>query len=272
MATPYVPKKSLGQHFLHDRNIARNIVAALDPGPGDLVLEIGPGPGALTTLLLDRGVRLIACDVDARSLDSLREQLREHPGSIEYLHGDILEVDLAEIAAREQSPLRVIGNLPYNITSQILFHLLGHHRIIRDAVFMIQKEVADRIVAGPGSKTYGILSVMLQTHGHVRQCFKVSPNVFVPKPKIWSSVIHFSPRNDILSEILDYSVFRRVVRGTFGMRRKTLSNSLKHSGFSPESLEGPAEKFISLRPEQLSVADFVTLSNALTAHDRRAET
>jgi 16S rRNA (adenine1518-N6/adenine1519-N6)-dimethyltransferase len=266
MAAPYTPKKSLGQHFLHDRNIARNIVAALDPREDDAVLEIGPGPGALTSLLLERGVRLIACDIDARSLDTLRAALGDPGDAIRYIHADILEVDLTALSLEAGMPLRVIGNLPYNITSQIFFHLFEHQHAYSDAVFMIQKEVADRIVASPGGKEYGILSVLTQAHAHVRHCFKVSPNVFTPRPKIWSSVIHLSPRSDILSEILDYGVFRRVVKSTFGMRRKTLSNSLRHGGFNTEAIGGSAAGFLQRRPEQLSVQEFVTLSNVLAGH------
>jgi 16S rRNA (adenine1518-N6/adenine1519-N6)-dimethyltransferase len=267
-AAPYSPKKSLGQHFLHDRNIARNIVAELDPQPEDVVLEIGPGPGVLTGLLAERGCRLIAADVDGRAVETLRQRFPqdEYP-FVRPLHADILSLDLRELAAENGSSLRVIGNLPYNITSQILFRLFDQHEAVVDAVVMMQREVADRIVAPPGGKEYGILSVFVQTHASVRRCFHVSPNVFTPKPKVWSSVLHLRMEGERLANIRNYSFFRRLVKATFGQRRKTLSNSLRQLGLTRDDLTGDAAAFLPLRPEQLSVADFITLSNLIGQHD-----
>ena len=188
---PYFPKKSLGQHFLHDGNIARNIVAQLDPRPEDHVLEVGPGPGVLTRLLAASGCHLVAADVDARAVEELRAifPAGDFP-RVELLHADILSLDPMTLLPPGAAKLRVIGNLPYNITSQILFRLFDFHDAVSDAVVMMQREVAERILAPEGNKEYGILSVVTQTHAAVRRCFHVSPNVFTPKPKVWSTVLH----------------------------------------------------------------------------------
>lgn len=264
---PYSPKKSLGQHFLHDGNIARNIVAEFDPLPEDTVLEIGPGPGVLTGLLAASGCRLIAVDVDARAVESLRASYpAEDFPRLTPLHADVLRLDLRTLAEEQDARLRLIGNLPYNITSQILFHIFDQPETVRDAVFMMQREVAERIVSGPHCKEYGILSVITQTHAAVRRCFNVSPNVFTPKPKVWSTVIHLRLENDRLAEIKNYSFFRRLVKATFGQRRKTLSNSLRQLGLTRDTLPAESAPFLSQRPEQLSVGDFITLSNLIEDH------
>lgn len=267
-AAPYSPKKSLGQHFLHDRNIARNIVGELDPRAEDTVLEIGPGPGVLTGILAAGGCRLIAADVDARAVETLRGQFpADSFPRVTPLHADILSLDLRALATEHGAPLRLIGNLPYNITSQILFHMFDQPEVVRDAVFMMQREVAERIVAPPGGKEYGILSVIVQTHATVRRCFNVSPNVFTPKPKVWSTVLHLRFHDERLAIIRNYSFFRRLVKATFGQRRKTLSNSIRQLGLTRDDLSGEAEAFLPLRPEQLSVADFITLANLIEQHD-----
>ncbi len=266
-SAPYTPKKSLGQHFLHDRNIARNIVAQLDPRPGETVLEIGPGPGVLTSLLAETGCRVIAADIDQRAVDTLRGMFpAEKFPLVEPVHADILSLDLSALGGSEAAPLRVLGNLPYNITSQILFRLFDQPGHIRDAVFMMQREVAERIIADPGCKEYGILSVITQTHADVRRCFNVSPNVFTPRPKVWSSVIHVELRRERLVQIKNYSFFRRLVKATFGQRRKTLSNSLKQLELTRDTLPADAAAFLTQRPEQLSVGDFITLSNLIEDH------
>ncbi|MBR9976470.1 MAG: ribosomal RNA small subunit methyltransferase A [Bacteroidetes bacterium] len=265
---PYIPKKTLGQHFLHDANIARNIVAALDPLPGDVVLEIGSGTGVLTALLAERGCRLIAMDIDARAVEVLQERFpEERYPHVRVMQQDVLSLDLKAMAEEYGAPLRLIGNLPYNITSQILFHIFDRHDAVRDGIFMMQREVAERIIAAPGCKEYGILSVLTQTHASVRRCFNVSPNVFTPRPNVWSSVLYLRMENDRLAQIRNYSFFRRLVKATFGQRRKTLSNSLKQLGIMPGDATNAAA-FLSLRPEQLTITDFSTLSNLINAYDR----
>lgn len=265
---PYIPKKTLGQHFLHDANIARNIVAALDPLPGDVVVEIGSGPGVLTALLAEHGCRLIAVDIDARAVEVLRGRFpAETYPHVRVMQQDVLTLDLQSLADEYGAPLRLIGNLPYNITSQILFHVFDRHGAVRDGIFMMQREVAERIIASPGCKEYGILSVLTQTHASVRRCFNVSPNVFTPRPNVWSTVLHVRLENERLAQIRNYSFFRRLVKATFGQRRKTLSNSLKQLGIMPGDATDAAA-FLSLRPEQLSISDFRTLSNLIGSHDR----
>lgn len=261
---PYFPKKSLGQHFLHDGNIARNIVAQLDPRPEDHVLEIGPGPGVLTRLLAASGCHLVAADVDARAVEELQVLFppSEYP-RFEAMHADILKVNLSSLLPADGTRQRVIGNLPYNITSQILFHLFDQHGTVSDAVVMMQREVAERILAPEGNKEYGILSVVTQTHAAVRRCFHVSPNVFTPKPKVWSTVLYLRFEDTRLAKIRNYSFFRRLVKATFGQRRKTLSNSLRQLGISRDDIDGEAAAFLPLRPEQLAVADFIALSNLI---------
>jgi 16S rRNA (adenine1518-N6/adenine1519-N6)-dimethyltransferase len=266
-ATPYAPRKSLGQHFLHDGNIARKIVAELNPQPGDHVVEIGPGPGVLTALLAEMDIHLTAIEVDIRAVEELRSRFpaKQFP-QLELLHHDVLKVDFTALATEPNKKLRIIGNLPYNITSQILFRAFEHSAVISDVVVMMQKEVADRIVSPPGGKEYGILSVFTQTHGEVRRCFHVSPNVFIPRPKVWSSVIHLSLNDIRLADIKNYSFFRRLVKATFGQRRKTLSNSLRNMGIEKAHIPPAMADVVKLRPEQLSVEDFITLSNNLQMH------
>ncbi|MCB2206394.1 16S rRNA (adenine(1518)-N(6)/adenine(1519)-N(6))-dimethyltransferase RsmA [bacterium] len=265
---PYTPKKSLGQHFLHDGNVARNIVGALDPAAGEHVLEIGPGPGVLTAILAEKDIHLTAVDVDARAVTALEERFGDdHPAFMHFLHKDVLELDMQALASGTSRALRLIGNLPYNITSQILFHCFREEQYLRDAVFMMQREVAERILAPPGGKEYGILSVLCGVHCSVRKCFHVSPNVFVPRPKVWSSVVHFDFRDNRLGEIENYSFFRMLVKAVFGQRRKTLGNSLRQLGRDRGDFPPAAADYLPLRPEALSVTDFITLSNIMVPHD-----
>jgi len=269
-SAPYRPKKSLGQHFLHDGNIARNIVDALDPAERDHVVEIGPGPGVLTALLAERDIRLTAVEVDARAVSVLQERFaKDTTADMHIVNEDVLSVDLQALAAGSSRALRLIGNLPYNITSQILFRMFAQQDVVRDAVFMMQREVAARILAPPGGKEYGILSVVCGTHATVRKCFHVSPNVFVPRPKVWSTVLHFDLENNRLGEIENYSFFRMLVKATFGQRRKTLMNSLRQLGRDRGDYPAEAMPYLSLRPEALSLTDFITLSNIMVQHDRR---
>ncbi|MDT8325633.1 MAG: 16S rRNA (adenine(1518)-N(6)/adenine(1519)-N(6))-dimethyltransferase RsmA, partial [Bacteroidota bacterium] len=248
-SVPYHPKKSLGQHFLHDGNIARNIVEALAPAEDDHVVEIGSGPGVLTALLAERRIRLTAVEVDARAVDTLRQRFRSAGAAdMHILHRDVLELDLHALAGGDARALHLIGNLPYNITSQILFHVFAQQQVVADAVFMMQREVAARILAPPGGKEYGILSVICGAHAALRRCFHVSPNVFVPKPKVWSTVLHFDLRQNRLGEIENYSFFRMLVKATFGQRRKTIANSMRQLGHDRGDYPADAAPYLSLRP------------------------
>jgi 16S rRNA (adenine1518-N6/adenine1519-N6)-dimethyltransferase len=255
---PLRPRKSLGQNFLRDENITRKIVRAICPQPSDVMLEIGPGEGALTKYLAPAVKRLIVVDVDERVAVRMRDLFRE----VEVIHDDFLDIDLAEIAGNNRGRIRIAGNIPYNITSPILFHLLDHRTSISDAVLMVQKEVAQRLVAAPGSKEYGILSVSFQTFADVDMLFDVSCNAFFPKPEVTSSIIHLTvlttPRFPLASE----QVFRLMVRSVFGKRRKMLRGSMKY--FCDEHGYRLPDVFdMTRRPEDLSIEELVHMSNTL---------
>ncbi|KRB06169.1 16S rRNA (adenine(1518)-N(6)/adenine(1519)-N(6))-dimethyltransferase RsmA [Lysobacter sp. Root690] len=254
-------KKHLGQHFLHDQGIISMIVHAVDPKPGDRLVEIGPGQGAITFPLLDRHGELTVIEFDRDLIFPLSEGARAH-GTLEVIHRDVLTVDFSALA--NESPIRLVGNLPYNLSSPILFHALDHAGSIVDMHFMLQKEVVDRMAAGPGSKVYGRLSVMLQAYCQVIALFDVPPGAFRPPPKVDSAVVRMIPHPPGKIGIDDRALFARVVRDAFGQRRKTLRNALSRI------CEGAAIEAAGLRPdaraEQIEVADFVALANWLKAN------
>lgn len=266
-------KKHLGQNFLHDRSVIDRIVQAVNPKPGDRLVEIGPGQGALTFPLLDRHGQLTVIEFDRDLVAPLTEMAKQH-GRLEVIHRDVLQVDFTALAARSDSHadpdeattsadgrIRLVGNLPYNLSSPILFHALDHAPAISDMVFMLQKEVVDRMAAGPGSKVYGRLSVMLQAYCNVSPLFIVPPEAFHPVPKVDSAVVRLVPRPAMEIAVVDRTLFANVVRDAFGQRRKTLRNALSRicdtaamesTGISPQA-----------RAEQIPVQDFVRLANFL---------
>ena len=239
------PKKYLGQHFLKDETIALDIVAAIGKGSGSL-LEVGPGMGVLTQHLLQND-QLMTFDLDKASIDYLKEKYPDHTEKFQLK--DFLKENLMEY----QTPIRVIGNFPYNISSQIFFQVYSHHDRVKEVVCMIQKEVAERIVSKHGNKVYGILSVLLQTFYDIEYLFSVDPMVFDPPPKVNSAVIKLV-RNNRLD--FDAKTFKRVVKAGFGKRRKTLRNALKELNL-PNTLT--AQEVFNRRAEQLSVQDFIDL-------------
>jgi 16S rRNA (adenine1518-N6/adenine1519-N6)-dimethyltransferase len=251
------PKKFLGQHFLKDTNIARKIVDALSlsyPGPSP-VLEIGPGTGVLTSLLMDRKeVDLKVVEIDRESVAHLKKEFPGLEGRI--IEGDFLKMDLATALPGHFS---IIGNFPYNISSQIFFSVLDYRGQVDQVVCMLQKEVAERICAGHGSKVYGILSVLLQAYYDIEYLFKVSPGVFIPPPNVMSAVIRLV-RNERVKLDCDETLFKQVVKQAFQKRRKTLRNALKHL-----NLPGPVVSMdmMDKRPEQLSVEDFIFLTRSI---------
>jgi 16S rRNA (adenine1518-N6/adenine1519-N6)-dimethyltransferase len=258
-------KKSLGQHFLHDDRVARKIVGAADLHPGDPVLEIGPGGGALTRHLVDAAGRVTVVELDGRVLEGLRAAFGDR---VEIVHGDILKTDLTALADRlNVGRWRVVGNLPYYITTPILFHLLDHRDRIQDAVIMMQREVAARLVARPGTKDYGILTVECSLHADLDVLFAVQPGAFVPPPGVVSSMVRVRMLPGPRFPVTDEAYFRRLVRGTFGKRRKTLRNTLKMF-LDADPPDKPAGIDLSRRPEELSLDEFIRLSNALR-NDRR---
>jgi 16S rRNA (adenine1518-N6/adenine1519-N6)-dimethyltransferase len=218
------PKKHFGQHFLHERSVIERIVAAIAPQPDDRIVEIGPGEGALTLPLLRAAGRLTAIELDAELIAPLRASAAGI-GELEVIHADILKVDLAAMAGGGK--LRLAGNLPYYVSSPILFHCLSAAGAIVDMHFMLQKEVVDRMAAAPGSKVYGRLSVMLQLACRVEPLLLVAPGAFRPPPKVDSSVVRLTPLAPSQRPDSAYTqAIATIVRAAFGQRRKTLSNSL----------------------------------------------
>ena len=244
-------KKALGQHFLTDQSIAKNIVGALE---GHQALEVGPGMGVLTQYLLPRPeLALKVIEIDGESVVYLKKHFPKLGDNL--IEGDFLKMDLDGIFEGEYS---VIGNFPYNISSQIFFKILEHRDRIPEVVCMIQKEVAERIAEKPGTKTYGILSVFLQAWYNIEYLFTVGSGAFNPPPKVQSAVIRLT-RNSRTSLGCDEKLFRTVVKTAFGQRRKTLRNSLRPL-IRPDLLSDPV---FSLRPERLSVDDFIALTHKL---------
>ncbi len=249
-------RKRFGQNFLHDRGIIQAIVRAVSPRAGQRLLEIGPGQGAITAELLASGCQLDVIELDRDLLPILQEKF----GALDnfQLHeGDALKFDIAGLAGT--APLRVVGNLPYNISTPLIFHLLNAQGSIQDMHFMLQKEVVDRLAAGPGSKTYGRLGIMAQYYCQVEALFDVPPESFSPRPKVMSSIVRLTPHDQLPHPAEDVDTLHRVLREAFNMRRKTLRNNLKNS-ISDEQLIA-LDIDPGTRPERLELADFVNIAN-----------
>ncbi|MBI2429078.1 MAG: 16S rRNA (adenine(1518)-N(6)/adenine(1519)-N(6))-dimethyltransferase RsmA [Ignavibacteriales bacterium] len=254
----YRPKKSLGQNFLQDPNVAQKIVRLFDPQPTDSIVEIGPGKGALTALLLDHVPHLTVIEIDNELAPQLKEQFGE---KVSVIHNDVLNVSWNTLA-KENNKIRVIGNIPYNITTPILFHVVEARNVVSDFVVMMQAEVAQRITGKPRTKDYGILSVFLQYYCTPRNLFSVSKNSFFPVPSVSSTVLQLDFTAPAPQRAKNDHLFRKVVRGTFGLRRKTLRNGLRHLGVPPAEFERLSVN-LDQRPEELTVSDFVTLADEL---------
>uniref|UniRef100_A0A832DLX6 Ribosomal RNA small subunit methyltransferase A n=1 Tax=Ignavibacterium album TaxID=591197 RepID=A0A832DLX6_9BACT len=244
------PIKRFGQNFLQDNNIIRKIADIINPGQGDKIIEIGPGQGALTKILAQSGAEVIAVEIDKRVIEILEAAFPQ----VKIINKDFLEINLGEFNSSE---LRVVGNIPYNITSPIIFKLIENHQLIRDAVFMVQYEVAKRMTAKKGTKDYGIFAVLLNYFAKTEFCFKVSPNVFYPKPKVFSAVVKIDFKKNIDGSLS--TTFIQIVKAAFGNRRKTLKNSLSNSIFAQLNFSG-CEVDLTLRAEQLDVTDFIKLA------------
>jgi len=218
------PRKRFGQHFLHDPAVIERIIGAVQPVPGERLVEIGPGEGALTLPLLARGTALTVVELD-RDLAARLAARPEAGSSLTVVQGDALKIDLAGLAAPGEL-LRLVGNLPYNISTPLLFRFVAQAGVIRDMHFMLQREVVERMVAPPGSRTYGRLSVMLAAACRIEHLFDIGPGAFRPPPKVWSSIVRLQPWTDPPFAIPDPARFAEVVRRAFGQRRKTLRNAL----------------------------------------------
>jgi 16S rRNA (adenine1518-N6/adenine1519-N6)-dimethyltransferase len=219
------PRKRFGQNFLHDQGVIERILAYVDPQPGQRLVEIGPGQGALTSGLLERTGELDAIELDRDLLQSLQQRCASL-GDFRLYNADALKFDFRSLQT-DKRRLRLVGNLPYNISTPLLFHLLEQSDAIEDMHFMLQKEVVDRMAAGPGSKTYGRLSVMLQVSCEVTRLFDIGPQSFDPPPKVDSSVVRLRPRPQPLVAAADMHAFGELVTAAFRQRRKTLRNNLK---------------------------------------------
>ena len=265
LSDPHRARKSLGQNFLVDPNLQRRIVAAIDPGPEDEVLEIGPGRGALTRHLAGSVGRLILCELDDILVERLRHEYVDLP-SVEIVHGDILELDIERIT-EHPSRLKVIGNIPYNITTPIIFHLLERTERPALIVLMIQREVADRILAEPGNRTYGALAVGIRSVARVERVVNVGRAAFRPAPDVASTGIRVTPIPPPPREPGAEAALRRLTRHTFGHRRKQLQRTLRDAyALTPEALQGvEAATGLDLRarPETLSPDQFIRLALAL---------
>ncbi|MEJ6735050.1 MAG: 16S rRNA (adenine(1518)-N(6)/adenine(1519)-N(6))-dimethyltransferase RsmA [Flavobacteriales bacterium] len=244
-------KKHLGQHFLNDLQIAKDIADALSIDNYKNVLEIGPGMGVLTQFIINKDIDLKVVEIDRESVKYLESNVSIDPENI--IGADFLKLELEELF---ETPFALIGNFPYNISSQILFKALDYKEIIPEIVGMFQKEVAERVVSGPGTKKYGIISVLLQTYYDGEYLFTVNEDVFTPAPKVKSGVIRLK-RNKRTKLECDESFYIKVVKGAFGQRRKTLRNALKSITLPLNITEFP---FQEKRAEQLSVADFILLT------------
>lgn len=252
------PKKALGQHFLTDLNVARRIADTIDGFTELPVVEVGPGMGVLTQFLVEKGCDLTVVEIDTESVAWLKANMPALDGHI--LEADFLRLDLGELFNGRK--MCVIGNYPYNISSQIFFHILQWRNLVVCCSGMLQKEVAERLAAPPGTKARGILSVLLQAWYDVEYLFTVDEHVFNPPPKVKSGVVKLT-RNNVDSLGCDEALFRTVVKTTFGQRRKTLRNSLK--GLLPAGAPMPDSPLLALRPEQLSVSQFIELTNLVDA-------
>ena len=259
MMEAHIPRKRFGQHFLHDQGILRRIVETVSPQPGDRIVEIGPGEGALTVPLLRAARRMTAIELDRDLIEPLREKTRGI-GELDIISADVLTVDFTALA--KGSKLRIVGNLPYNISTPILFHCLDHAAAIHDMHFMLQKEVVDRMAAPPGSKTYGRLSVMLQLRCGVEPLLHVPPSAFRPPPKVDSAVVRLVPlSNDALPDV-DAKLLGNIVRAAFGQRRKTMSNSVSEFATADDLADAGIDP--RARAEQLAPQAFVNLAKVVS--------
>lgn len=251
------PRKRFGQNFLHDPAVVRRIVSIVDPKPDERLVEIGPGRGALTGSLLRAAGRLDAIELDRDLIEPLSRQCAGF-GELTIHNADALHFDLCTLHPGER--LRLVGNLPYNVSTPLLFRLLEQSDCIADMHFMLQKEVVERIAASPGSKVYGRLSVMIQSHCRAEPLFHIGPGAFTPAPKVESGFLRLTPLRPLTAPILDQAFLSQLVARAFGQRRKTLRNSLQ--GLADVPLLQSLGLNPGQRAEELSVETFVQLANA----------
>lgn len=258
------PRKRFGQNFLHDQNVIRGIVAAIHPLAGERLVEIGPGLGALTAPLLAAIGEMDAVELDRDLVPKLQQQFA-NAGTLRIHNADALKFDFCSLLHGDNDKLRVVGNLPYNISTPLIFHLLEHSTCIHDMHFMLQNEVVNRLAANPGGGDYGRLSVMVQYHCQVEKLFTVPPGAFNPPPKVDSAIVRLTPYAQPPFPAEDEKALGRLVSQAFNQRRKTLRNNMKGL------LDAAAIEALGIdpgcRPETLSLQQFVALANAVTDRD-----
>jgi len=260
------PKKRLGQHFLVDRNILNKVIRTAGVEKEDVVLEVGPGLGEMTLALARQAKKVIAIEIDSKLVAILEKKMRDH-ANVEVVKSDILKVNFDQFLRNEGRPIKVVANLPYQISTPLLFRFIESKEVFSTFTLMLQREVAERLAAPSGRKEYGSLSVLTQSFFELSIRFFIKPSAFFPPPKIESAVVQMAWRETPLVETNDEEWFKRVVKACFGYRRKTLTNALKHSELTlPESIESKM-KGIGIdprrRPETLSIQEFAKLASGL---------
>jgi 16S rRNA (adenine1518-N6/adenine1519-N6)-dimethyltransferase len=262
----FFPKKKLGQHFLIDRNILNKVIQTAQVGKEDVIIEVGPGPGEMTLALARLVKHVIAVEIDPKLVEILKKKLSDCP-NVEVVKSDILKVDFKRWYKKEGHPIKVVANLPYQISTPLLFRFIEAKEAFSTLTLMLQREVAERMVAFPGGKEYGRLSVLLQMFLDLSVRFFIPPSAFFPPPKVESAVVHMVWKERPMVDKQDEEWFIKVVKASFGYRRKTLANALKHSELSlPDSIESRIEEVgidPRRRPETLTIEEYIRLAEAL---------
>ena len=248
------PLKKFGQNYLVDENVVRKFVNELSPAPDDCIVEIGPGKGSITQELFKYTNKLIAVEIDNRVISNLH---KNHP-NLDIINNDILKLDFQKVYRKCEKKIRIIGNIPFNITSPIVFKLIENRNLVGDSVLIIPLDIAKRFIAEKRTKEYGILTILLNYFADVKLCFRISPNVFRPRPKIEAAVVHISFEKEIDPEI-NSGMFISVVKASFGNRRKTLKNSLSNGIFKSYDFS-KIDLDLSRRAEELDIKDFIFLT------------
>lgn len=260
------PRKGLGQHFLVDRNILDKVIRTAQVEKEDVVLEVGPGLGEMTLALAHQVKKVIAIEIDSKLVAILEKKVKDYP-NVEVVKNDILKVDFNRFLKKDGHPIKVVANLPYQISTPLLFRFIESKEVFSTLTLMVQKEIAERMAASPGRKEYGPLSIFVQMVSDIAIRFFIKPSAFFPPPKVESAVIHMVWKEQPLMNLQDEKWFKSVVRGCFGYRRKTLMNGLKHSSLPlPPDMGRRIEKIgidSQRRPETLSIQEFVRLAETL---------
>jgi len=258
----HVPRKRFGQNFLHDPRVIAQIVHTISPHTGEHMIEIGPGRGAITLPLLAHGIDLDVIELDRDLIENLNQLTVPESASLRVHNADALEFDLCGLAS-DGRKLRVAGNLPYNISTPLLFRLIEQHACIQDMHLMLQREVVERMAAGAGGRDYGRLSIMVQYHCRVQSLFTIGPGAFFPQPKVDSCFVRLTPHTQPAVRVADEDTFALVVKTAFTHRRKTLRNALR--GLATDKVIADADIDPGLRPEQLELAQYARLSERISS-------